>query len=211
METEKRGGGPPLECGRCLKNLDLCEIEKEKQDLLNAIHKLRESISAINKEARTSLLNAFEEVNNHFKILFTDLFGGGEAYLKLEGSDDPLESGLELFASPPGKKLQNMSLLSGGEQALTSMALIFSIFLTKPSPICVLDEVDAPLDESNVDRFLDLIKAISDKTKTRFVVVTHHRLSMARMDRLYGVTMQEPGVSQLVSVSLQEAKNFDIN
>jgi len=189
----------------------ISEIEEEKEDLLNAIHKLRESISAINKEARTRLLSAFDDVNKHFKILFTDLFGGGEAYLKLEGSDDPLESGLELFASPPGKKLQNMSLLSGGEQALTSMALIFSIFLTKPSPICVLDEVDAPLDESNVDRFLDLIKAISNKTETRFVVVTHHRLSMARMDRLYGVTMQEPGVSQLVSVSLQEAKNFEVN
>jgi len=186
----------------------LTEIELEKNDLINAINKLRTSISSINKEARLRLLNAFDDVNKHFKILFTDLFGGGEAYLKLEGSDDPLESGLELFASPPGKKLQNMTLLSGGEQALTSMALIFSIFLTKPSPICVLDEVDAPLDESNVERFLDLIDVISNKTKTRFIVVTHHRLSMSRMNRLYGVTMQEPGVSQLVSVSLKEAETF---
>ena len=176
--------------------LKISEIDKEKEDLVQAIQKLRESISNINKEARKRLLNAFNEVNKHFKILFTDLFGGGEAYLNLEGSDDPLESGLELFASPPGKKLQNMSLLSGGEQALTSMALIFSIFLTKPSPICILDEVDAPLDESNVDEFLDLIRAIADKTETRFIVVTHNRLSMSRMDRLYGVTMQEPGVSQ---------------
>ena len=189
--------------------LKISEIDKEKEDLVQAIQKLRESISNINKEARKRLLNAFNEVNKHFKILFTDLFGGGEAYLNLEGSDDPLESGLELFASPPGKKLQNMSLLSGGEQALTSMALIFSIFLTKPSPICILDEVDAPLDESNVDRFLDLIRAIADKTETRFIVVTHNRLSMSRMDRLYGVTMQEPGVSQLVSVSLKEAVKFN--
>ena len=187
----------------------ISDIDKEKEDLINAIQKLRDSISNINKEARSRLINAFDEVNKHFKILFTDLFGGGEAHLTLEGSDDPLEAGLELFASPPGKKLQNMSLLSGGEQALTSMALIFSIFLTKPSPICILDEVDAPLDESNVDRFLDLIRAIADKTQTRFIVVTHNRLSMSKMDRLYGVTMQEPGVSQLVSVSLQEAVKFN--
>ena len=143
------------------------------------------------------------------KILFTELFGWGEAFLALTEEDNPLESGLELMASPPGKKLQQMSLLSGGEQALTSMALIFSVFLTKPSPICILDEVDAPLDESNVDRFLDLIESISEKSKTRFVVVTHNRLSMSRMHRLYGVTMQEPGVSQLVSVSLKEAEKFE--
>ncbi|MDB9761968.1 chromosome segregation protein SMC [Alphaproteobacteria bacterium] len=186
------------------------EIEKEKEDLINAISKLRSSIRAINKEARTRLVEAFEEVNKHFKELFTSLFGGGEAYLKLEGSDDPLESGLELMASPPGKKLQQMSLLSGGEQALTAMALIFSVFLTKPSPICVLDEVDAPLDESNVDRFLDLIDSISKKSKTKFLVVSHHRLTMARMDRLYGVTMQEPGVSQLVSVSLKDAEKIKV-
>ena len=190
--------------------IKLEEIEKEKEDLINAISKLRTSIRTINKEARSKLLEAFDEVNKYFKELFINLFGGGEAYLKLEGSDDPLESGLELMASPPGKKLQQMSLLSGGEQALTAMALIFSVFLTKPSPICVLDEVDAPLDESNVDRFLDLIDSISKKSGTRFLVVTHHRLTMARMDRLYGITMQEPGVSQLVSVSLKEAEKIKI-
>ena len=190
--------------------IKLEEIEKEKEDLINAINKLRSSIRAINKEARARLLEAFDEVNKHFKELFTNLFGGGEAYLNLEGSDDPLESGLELMASPPGKKLQQMSLLSGGEQALTAMALIFSVFLTKPSPICVLDEVDAPLDESNVDRFLDLIDSISKKSETRFLVVSHHRLTMARMDRLYGITMQEPGVSQLVSVSLKDAEKIKV-
>ena len=190
--------------------IKLEEIEKEKEDLINAINKLRSSIRAINKEARARLLEAFDEVNKHFKELFTSLFGGGEAYLNLEGSDDPLESGLELMASPPGKKLQQMSLLSGGEQALTAMALIFSVFLTKPSPICVLDEVDAPLDESNVDRFLDLIDSISKKSETRFLVISHHRLTMARMDRLYGITMQEPGVSQLVSVSLKDAEKIKV-
>ena len=190
--------------------IKLEEINQEKEDLINAINKLRSSIRAINKEARARLLEAFDEVNKHFKELFTNLFGGGEAYLNLEGSDDPLESGLELMASPPGKKLQQMSLLSGGEQALTAMALIFSVFLTKPSPICVLDEVDAPLDESNVDRFLDLIDSISKKSETRFLVISHHRLTMARMDRLYGITMQEPGVSQLVSVSLKDAEKINV-
>ena len=190
--------------------IKLEEIEKEKDDLMNAISQLRTSIRSINKKARSRLIEAFEEVNKYFRELFTDLFGGGEAYLKLEGSDDPLESGLELMASPPGKKLQQMSLLSGGEQALTAMALIFSVFLTKPSPICVLDEVDAPLDESNVDRFLNLITSISKKSDTRFLIVSHHRLTMARMDRLYGITMQEPGVSQLVSVSLKEAEKIKI-
>ena len=185
------------------------EIENEQTDLITAISKLRTSIRSINKEARTRLMEAFTKVNKNFKILFTELFGGGEAYLELTESDNPLESGLELMSSPPGKKLQQMSLLSGGEQALTSMALIFSVFLTKPSPICILDEVDAPLDESNVDRFLDLIDSISEKSKTRFVVVSHNRLTMSRMDRLYGVTMQEPGVSQLVSVSLKEAEKYE--
>ena len=185
------------------------EIEIEKEDLVSAIGKLRTSIRSINKEAKIRLMEAFTKVNKNFKILFTELFGGGEAFLALTEEDNPLESGLELMASPPGKKLQQMSLLSGGEQALTSMALIFSVFLTKPSPICILDEVDAPLDESNVDRFLDLIESISEKSKTRFVVVTHNRLTMSRMHRLYGVTMQEPGVSQLVSVSLKEAEKFE--
>ncbi len=187
----------------------LKEIEDEKDDLVNAINKLRTSIRTINKEAKIRLMEAFTKVNNNFKLLFTELFGGGEAYLALTESDNPLESGLELMASPPGKKLQQMSLLSGGEQALTAMALIFSVFLTKPSPICVLDEVDAPLDESNVDRFLDLIESIVKKSQTRFLVVSHNRLTMARMHRLYGVTMQEPGVSQLVSVSLKEAEQYE--
>ena len=187
----------------------LKEIQNEKEDLENAVSKLRTSIRSINKEAKIRLMEAFTEVNKNFKILFTELFGGGEAYLALTESENPLESGLELMASPPGKKLQQMSLLSGGEQALTAMALIFSVFLTKPSPICILDEVDAPLDESNVDRFLDLIESISEKSKTRFLVVSHNRLTMARMHRLYGVTMQEPGVSQLVSVSLKEAEKFE--
>ena len=185
------------------------EIQNEKEDLVNAVSKLRTSIRSINKEAKIRLMDAFTKVNKNFKILFTELFGGGEAYLALTESENPLESGLELMASPPGKKLQQMSLLSGGEQALTAMALIFSVFLTKPSPICILDEVDAPLDESNVDRFLDLIESISEKSKTRFLVVSHNRLTMARMHRLYGVTMQEPGVSQLVSVSLKEAEKFE--
>lgn len=187
----------------------LNDIENEKEDLVNAISKLRSSIRSINKEAKIRLMEAYTKVNTNFKILFTELFGGGEAYLALTESDNPLDSGLELMASPPGKKLQQMSLLSGGEQALTAMALIFSVFLSKPSPICILDEVDAPLDESNVDRFLDLIESISEKSKTRFLVVSHNRLTMARMHRLYGVTMQEPGVSQLVSVSLKEAEKFE--
>ena len=182
------------------------EIDKEKEDLTNAIIKLRSSIRAINKEARSKLVEAFEEVNKHFKTLFTDLFGGGEAYLKLEGSDDPLESGLELMASPPGKKLQQMSLLSGGEQALTAMALIFSVFLTKPSPICVLDEVDAPLEYSITKNTRYLIDSISINTNSSDI----DSLTMSRMDRLYGVTMQEPGVSQLVSVTLKDAEKIKV-
>ena len=182
------------------------EIERERDELITAINKLRGSIGSINRESRSRLLRAFDIVNNHFKEKFTQLFGGGEAYLKLEGSDDPLEAGLELMASPPGKKLQQLDLLSGGEKAITALALIFSVFLTKPSPVCILDEVDAPLDDSNVDRFCNLIDEITKKSKTRFLIVTHHRLTMARMDRLYGVTMNEPGVSQLVSVSLREAE-----
>ena len=181
-------------------------IEEEKEEILDAINKLRTSIRSINKKSRAKLLEAFDDVNKHFKDLFKQLFGGGEAYLKLEGSDDPLESGLELMASPPGKKLQQLNLLSGGEKAITALALIFSVFLTKPSPICILDEVDAPLDDSNVDRFCDLLDEIINKCNTRFLIITHHRLTMARMDRLYGITMNEPGVSQLVSVSLKEAE-----
>ena len=153
-------------------------------------------------------MTSFETVNEHFKRLFTELFGGGEAALHLIESDDPLEAGLEIIAKPPGKKPQTLSLLSGGEQALTALALIFAVFLTNPSPICVLDEVDAPLDDANVERFCDLLDEMRKKTDTRFVTITHNPITMARMDRLFGVTMAERGVSQLVSVDLQQAERF---
>lgn len=180
----------------------------ERNDLLQAIEELRAGIQKINKEARGRLLNAFEHVNAHFQTLFTRLFGGGKAHLALIDSDDPLESGLEIFAQPPGKTLQSLSLLSGGEQTLASIALIFAMFLTNPSPICVLDEIDAPLDDANVDRVCDLLEEIAERGETRFVIITHHRMTMARMDRLYGVTMAEKGVSQLVSVDLQQSFDF---
>ena len=153
-------------------------------------------------------MEAFTKVNKNFKILFTELFGGGEAFLALTEEDNPLESGLELMASPPGKKLQQMSLLSGGEQALTSMALIFSVFLTKPSPICILDEVDAPLDDANVTRFCSLLDQLISITKTKFIIITHHALTMSKMNRLYGVTMPEKGISKLVAVDLQKAEEL---
>ena len=151
------------------------------------------------------MLDSFERVNAHFKDLFRRLFGGGQAHLTMVEDNDPLDAGLEIMASPPGKKMQVMSLLSGGEQALTAVALVFAAFLTNPSPICVLDEVDAPLDDTNVERFCTLLQEISKMTGTRFLVITHHRLTMARMDRLFGVTMAERGVSQLVSVDLAGA------
>ena len=176
----------------------------ERDDLVAAIDKLREGINKLNKEARERLLAAFDVVNTHFQSLFTRLFNGGSAYLKLIEADDPLESGLEIYAQPPGKKPAVLSLLSGGEQTLTSIALIFAMFLTNPAPICVLDEVDAPLDESNVDRYCTLLEDLARDGKTRFIVITHHRMTMARMDRLYGVTMSERGVSQLVSVDLKQ-------
>jgi chromosome segregation protein len=154
------------------------------------------------------LLSAFEEVNRHFSELFVRLFGGGRAHLALTEADDPLEAGLEIMASPPGKRLQVMSLLSGGEQALTALSLLFAVFLTNPAPICVLDEVDAPLDDANVDRFCTLVQDLAGSTKTRFLIITHHRMTMARMDRLYGVTMSERGVSQLVSVDLGVAERL---
>jgi chromosome segregation protein len=179
-------------------------MQGERDDLMQAIEKLREGIGKLNKEARERLLSAFDVVNSHFQKLFTRLFNGGTAYLKLIEADDPLESGLEIYAQPPGKKLTVLSLLSGGEQTLTSIALIFGMFLTNPAPICVLDEVDAPLDESNVDRYCTLLEDLSKETSTRFIVITHHRMTMARMDRLYGVTMSEHGVSQLVSVDLKQ-------
>ena len=186
----------------------LTTMEKERDDLTGAISRLRRAISSLNKEGRDRLLQAFDTVNNHFKELFVRLFGGGTAHLTLVEADDPLDAGVEIMTSPPGKKLQSMSLLSGGEQALTALALVFAAFLTNPSPICVLDEVDAPLDDTNVDRFCSLLTDICQTTKTRFLIITHHRLTMARMDRLYGVTMAEQGISQLVSVNLEGAEEL---
>ena len=180
-------------------------LTTERDDLVEAIKRLRQGIQSLNREARERLLTSFETVNNHFKRLFTELFGGGEAALHLIESDDPLEAGLEIIAKPPGKKPQTLSLLSGGEQALTAMALIFAVFLTNPSPICVLDEVDAPLDDHNVERFCNLLHEMKGSTETRFIIITHNPITMARMNRLFGVTMAERGVSQLVSVALDEA------
>jgi len=180
-------------------------LTTERDDLVEAIKRLRQGIQSLNKEARERLLTSFETVNEHFKRLFTELFGGGEAALHLIESDDPLEAGLEIIAKPPGKKPQTLSLLSGGEQALTALALIFAVFLTNPSPICVLDEVDAPLDDHNVERFCNLLHEMTSSTETRFIIITHNPITMARMNRLFGVTMAERGVSQLVSVDLEDA------
>ncbi len=178
----------------------------EKTDLEAAIRTLRGGIASLNKEGRERLLTAFEEVNSNFGLLFKHLFGGGEAKLVLVESDDPLEAGLEIMCQPPGKKLSTISLLSGGEQTLTAIALIFAVFLANPAPICVLDEVDAPLDDANVARFCDLLDEMCRRTDTRFLIITHHAVTMARMDRLFGVTMAEQGVSQLVSVDLKKAE-----
>jgi len=183
-------------------------LNDEREDLLQAVAKLRQGIAELNREGRTRLLASFKEVDAHFQELFVRLFGGGRAHLELTDSDDPLEAGLEIMASPPGKKLQILSLLSGGEQALTALSLLFAVFLTNPAPICVLDEVDAPLDDANVDRFCSMLEEMANNEKTRFLVITHHRMTMARMNRLYGVTMSERGVSQLVSVDLQHAERL---
>jgi len=180
-------------------------LTAERDDLIEAIKRLRQGIQSLNKEARERLLSSFASVNTHFQRLFTQLFGGGTAELQLIESDDPLEAGLEILAKPPGKKPATLSLLSGGEQALTAMALIFAVFLTNPAPICVLDEVDAPLDDHNVERFCDLLNEMTRSTDTRFVIITHNPITMARMNRLFGVTMAERGVSQLVSVDLEAA------
>jgi chromosome segregation protein len=187
---------------------ELETMSTEKNELDAAIKKMRESIEELNKEGRTRLLKAFDTVNSHFQDVFVKLFNGGKAHLELVDADDPLDAGLEMMVSPPGKKLQSMSLLSGGEQALTAMSLIFAIFLTNPSPICVLDEVDAPLDDANVERFCNLLDDISAKTQTKFMIITHHALTMSRMDRLFGVTMAERGVSQIVSVDLKRAEEI---
>jgi chromosome segregation protein len=183
-------------------------LTTERDDLVEAIKKLRLGIQSLNREARERLLTSFEQVNKHFQHLFTQLFGGGTAELQLIESEDPLEAGLEILAKPPGKKPATLSLLSGGEQALTALALIFAVFLTNPAPICVLDEVDAPLDDHNVERFCDLLDEMTKSTDTRFVIITHNPITMARMNRLYGVTMAERGVSQLVSVDLEAAVHF---
>lgn len=181
-------------------------IVSEREDIIEAIRKLRQAIQSLNREGRERLLAAFDVVNSHFQRLFSHLFGGGTAELQLIESDDPLEAGLEILARPPGKKPQTMTLLSGGEQALTAMSLIFAVFLTNPAPICVLDEVDAPLDDHNVERFCNLMDEMAATTDTRFVIITHNPITMARMNRLFGVTMAEQGVSQLVSVDLQAAE-----
>ncbi len=181
-------------------------LVSEKADLEAAIAALRSGIASLNKEGRERLLTAFEQVNSNFSMLFKHLFGGGEAKLVLVESDDPLEAGLEIMCQPPGKKLSVLSLLSGGEQTLTALALIFAVFLANPAPICVLDEVDAPLDDANVTRFCDLLDEMCRRTETRFMIITHHAVTMARMDRLFGVTMGEQGVSQLVSVDLKKAE-----
>ncbi len=180
----------------------------ERRDLTAAIGRLREGIDALNQDGRARLLQAFELVNGHFSSLFVALFGGGHAELRLTESDDPLDAGLEIYASPPGKRLGQLSLMSGGEQALTATALIFAVFLTRPAPICVLDEVDAPLDDANVDRFCRLLDEMRTRTQTRFIIITHNAVTMSRMDRLFGVTMQERGVSRLVSVDLQAAERL---
>ena len=184
------------------------KLVAERDDLTEAIKRLRGAIHTLNQEGRERLLAAFEVVNRHFEDLFATLFEGGRAELQLIESDDPLEAGLELVAQPPGKKPQTLTLLSGGEQALTALALIFAVFLTNPAPICVLDEVDAPLDDYNVERFCDLLDAMRTRADTRFVAITHNPITMARMDRLFGVTMAERGVSQIVSVELAEAERF---
>jgi chromosome segregation protein len=183
-------------------------LVSEKVDLEEAIKTLRSGIASLNREGRERLLTAFEQVNSNFSLLFTHLFGGGEANLVMVESDDPLEAGLEIMCQPPGKKLSTLSLLSGGEQTLTAMALIFAVFLANPAPICVLDEVDAPLDDANVTRFCDLLDEMCRQTDTRFLIITHHAVTMARMDRLFGVTMAEQGVSQLVSVDLKNASSL---
>ena len=182
---------------------------KDKNEIQESIEKLHDAINKINKEGVSRLRDAFQIVNENFERLFTKLFGGGKAYLKLvQNDEDPLNSGLEIFASPPGKKMQNITLLSGGEQALTAISLLFAVFIANPSPFCILDEVDAPLDDNNVDRFCSMVEEISQKVQTKFIIITHNRMTMSRVDRLYGVTMPEEGVSQIVSVELEEAIQY---
>ena len=184
------------------------KMEKDREDLISAISKLRGSINELNQRGRERLIEAYEKVNKKFNDVYTKLFNGGTAKLEFVESDDPLEAGLEMLVSPPGKRLQSITLLSGGEQALTALSLIFAVFLTSPAPICVLDEVDAPLDDANVTRFCSLLEELTKITETKFIIITHHALTMSKMDRLYGVTMPEKGISQLVSVDLEKAEEL---
>ena len=187
---------------------EIKKMEDDRADLYSAIVKLKSSIEELNQKGRERLLDAFGKVNRKFNEVYTKLFSGGSAKLELVDSDDPLEAGLEMFVSPPGKRLQSITLLSGGEQALTALSLIFAVFLVNPSPICVLDEVDAPLDDANVTRFCSLLDELVNITKTRFIIITHHALTMSRMHRLYGITMPEKGISQLVAVDLEKAEEL---
>ena len=187
---------------------EIKKMEDDRSDLYSAIVKLKTSIDELNQKGRERLLEAFTKVNRKFNEVYTKLFNGGTAKIELVNSDDPLEAGLEMYVSPPGKRLQSITLLSGGEQALTALSLVFAVFLVNPSPICVLDEVDAPLDDANVTRFCGLLDELTKITKTKFIIITHHALTMSRMHRLYGVTMAEQGVSQLVSVDLQKAEEL---
>ncbi len=187
---------------------EIIKMEKDREDIVNAITKLKDSINELNQKGRERLLDAFDKVSRKFNEVYTKLFNGGNAKLELVDSDDPLDAGLDLLVSPPGKRLQSITLLSGGEQALTALSLIFAVFLTNPAPICVLDEVDAPLDDANVTRFCNLLEELTRITTTKFIIVTHHALTMSKMDRLYGVTMPEKGISQLVSVDLQKAESL---
>ena len=187
---------------------EIKKMEQDRSDLVTAIIKLKDSINELNQKGRERLIEAFEKVNRKFNEVYTKLFNGGNAKLELVDSEDPLEAGLEMLVSPPGKRLQSITLLSGGEQALTALSLIFAVFLTNPSPICVLDEVDAPLDDANVTRFCSLLEELIKITNTKFIIVTHHALTMSKMNRLYGVTMPEKGISQLVAVDLQKAEDM---
>ena len=213
IQEQERLGGVNLLAEEEAKELEekIETIKKDQNDLISAIAKLREGINQLNIEGRQRLLAAYGIVNEHFQKLFVQLFGGGKAYLKFTDESDPLQAGLEVYASPPGKKLQHLSLLSGGEQALTALSILFAVFLSNPAPICVLDEVDAPLDDTNVDRFCTLVKEMSESSLTKFLIITHHRMTMARVDRLFGVTMPEKGISQIVSVDLEKAVQIKEN
>jgi chromosome segregation protein len=188
--------------------IEINKMQKDREDLVSAIIKLKTSINELNQKGRERLIEAFEKVNRKFNEVYTKLFNGGNAKLELVDSDDPLEAGLEMLVSPPGKRLQSITLLSGGEQALTALSLIFAVFLTNPAPICFLDEVDAPLDDANVTRFCNLLEELVKTTNTKFIIISHHALTMSKMNRLYGITMPEKGVSQLVAVDLEKAEEL---